>query len=102
LGGRDPEAQGEAETGSQATEAKAAPMSDQRMIKIATLWERESKAGRKYFSGFMGDTQLLMFDAGEHDHPTKPGERIHTWRLMLAERDPARRPSAQSAEQAEP
>jgi hypothetical protein len=66
-------------------------MADQRMVKIATLWERVSAKGRRYFSGFLGDAQLLMFDAGERDHPTRPGEKVHVWRLMVAERDSDRR-----------
>jgi hypothetical protein len=66
--------------------------SDNRMVKIAELWERTSTKGTRYFSGFMGDVQVLMFDGGEKDHPTRPGETVHIWRLMVQERDPARRP----------
>jgi hypothetical protein len=44
----------------------------------------------------MGDTQVLMFDAGEREHPTKPGETVHVWRLMVQERDTARRPQARN------
>jgi hypothetical protein len=36
--------------------------------------------------------QVLMFDAGEKPHPTRPGETVHVWRLMAQERDPERRP----------
>jgi hypothetical protein len=43
-----------------------------------------------------------MFDAGERDHPTRPGEKVHVWRLMVAERDQARRASRQAAEQGSP
>src|SRR4051794_29569581 len=67
------------------------------MVKLAELWERTSARGTRYFSGFMGDTQVLMFDGGEQPHPTKPGETVHVWRLMVQERDPARRPQAKSA-----
>jgi acyl dehydratase len=62
------------------------------MVKLAELWERQSAAGRRYFSGFLGGAQLLLFDNGEHPHPTRPGETVHVWRLMLQERDPSRRP----------
>ena len=63
------------------------------MVKLAELWERISAKGTRYFSGYLGDTQILMFDAGEKPHPTRPGERVHAWRLMVQERDPARRPA---------
>ena len=40
--------------------------------------------------------QVLLFDAGEREHPTRPGETVHVWRLVLQERGPgaggARRP----------
>jgi hypothetical protein len=67
-------------------------MSDARMVKLAELWERVSSKGTRYFSGFMGDCQVLLFDGGEKDHPTRPGEKVRIWRLMVQERDPARRP----------
>src|SRR4051812_18805672 len=70
---------------------------DARMVKLAELWERTSARGTRYFSGFMGDTQVLLFDGGEKAHPTKPGETVHVWRLMVQERDPARRPQARDA-----
>jgi hypothetical protein len=71
--------------------------SDARMVKLAELWERTSARGTRYFSGFLGDAQVLMFDAGEREHPTKAGETVHVWRLMVQERDPARRPQARDA-----
>src|SRR5690349_24327704 len=70
---------------------------DARMVKLAELWERTSARGARYFSGFMGDAQVLLFDGGEKPHPTKPGETVHVWRLMVQERDPARRPQARDA-----
>lgn len=63
-----------------------------RMVKLAELWERESARGLRYFSGFMGDAQVLLFDSGERDHPKRPGERVRVWKLMVQERDPSRRP----------
>jgi hypothetical protein len=66
--------------------------SDNRMVRIAELWERTSGKGTRYFSGHMGDAQLLMFDGGEREHPTRAGEKVHVWRLMVQERDPNRRP----------
>jgi hypothetical protein len=65
---------------------------DARMVKLAELWERTSARGTRYFSGFMGDAQVLMFDGGEKPHPTRQGETVHVWRLMVQERDPSRRP----------
>src|SRR3954452_15905369 len=70
---------------------------DPRMVKLAELWERTSGRGTRYFSGFMGGCQVLMFDGGEQPHPTKPGEMVHVWRLMVQERDLARRPQARDA-----
>ena len=64
------------------------------MVKLAELWERTSARGTRYFSGFLGDAQVLLFDGGEKPHPTRPGETVHVWRLMVQERDPARRPQA--------
>jgi hypothetical protein len=63
-----------------------------RMVKLAELWERTSAKGTRYFSGFMGDCQVLMFDGGTKPHPTKPDETVHIWRLMVQERDPDHRP----------
>jgi hypothetical protein len=66
---------------------------DNRMVKLAELWERVSAKGTRYFAGFLGDCQELLFDAGEKEHPTRPGERVHVWRLMVHGRDPLRRRS---------
>jgi hypothetical protein len=63
---------------------------DNRLVRIAILWERESRAGRRYFSGFMGDCQILMFQGDENTRDT--GEIVQTWKLMVRERDPDRRP----------
>jgi len=48
--------------------------------------------------GFMGDAQVLLFDGGEKAHPTKPGEVVRVWRLMVQERDPSWRPQARQAD----
>jgi hypothetical protein len=63
---------------------------DARMARLATLWERESKAGRTYYSGFMGDCQILMFRGEEITRDN--GEVVQTWKLFVQERDPSRRP----------
>jgi hypothetical protein len=68
------------------------------MVKLAELWERTSGRGTRYFSGFMSGCQVLMFDGGEQPHPTKPGETVRVWRLMVQERDPSRRPQARRPE----
>jgi hypothetical protein len=64
----------------------------QPVVQLAELWGRTSARGKRYFSGYMGDAQVLLFDGGEKDHPTRPGERVRVWRLMAQERDPNRRP----------
>jgi hypothetical protein len=71
-------------------------MSGERMVKLADLWQRRSAKETTYFSGFMGDCQLLLFKEGEHPHPTRPDERVIVWKLCMQERDPARRPSART------
>jgi hypothetical protein len=62
-------------------------MSDHRkpMVKLATLWERTSKAGNLYYSGFLGDAQLLMFRGEEITRDN--GEVVQTWKLLLQEKD---------------
>jgi hypothetical protein len=68
-------------------------MTDNRLVKLATLWRRtRAKSGKTYFSGFMGDCQLVMFEGGEQPHPTRADETVHVWKLMVQERDPSRRP----------
>jgi hypothetical protein len=56
---------------------------------LAELWERESKAGNLYFSGFMGGLQLALLRDGERPHPTRPDETIVVWKLVAQERQPA-------------
>lgn len=63
-----------------------------RLVKLCELWQRQAKSGKTYFSGYMGDVALVMFDAGEKEHPTQPGETVHVWRLFVQERDLSRRP----------
>ena len=72
-------------------------MTDNRLVRIATLWQRKSAKGATYFSGFMGDCQVLLFDGGRQPHPTKPDEEIHVWKLFVQERDPDRRPQRREA-----
>ena len=62
-------------------------------IVLAELWERESKAGRQYFSGFMGAVSVVLLRDGERPHPTRPDETIVVWKLLVQERQP--RPAAQ-------
>ena len=63
-----------------------------RMVKLTELWERTSAKGTRYYSGFLGSAQLLLFRDGERDHPTRPGEKVVVWKLLAQERDPNRRP----------
>jgi hypothetical protein len=67
-------------------------MSAPRMVKLAEMWQRKSAKGAVYFSGYMGSTQVLLFKEGEKPHPTRPGEVVKVWNIMLQERDPSRRP----------
>ena len=70
-----------------------------RMVKLAELWQRTSAKGTEYFSGYMGNTQLLLFKQGEKPHPTRPDETVVAWNLLVQERDPARRPPGGSESQ---
>ena len=63
-----------------------------RMVKLCDLWQRKSAKGATYFSGFMGDCQVLLFDGGRQPHPTRPDEQIHVWKLFVQERSPDHRP----------
>jgi hypothetical protein len=63
-----------------------------RMVKLAELWQRKSAKGTIYFSGFMGDCQVLLFKDGKKPHPTRPDEEVIVWKLLVQERDPERRP----------
>jgi hypothetical protein len=71
------------------------------MVLLTTVWERVSQNGNRYFSGYLGNSQLLMFDDGEQPHPTKPGETVHVWKVLLQERDQAQRPQASPTRNAE-
>jgi hypothetical protein len=71
-----------------------AAMGQSRMVKLADMWQRKSAKSAKsatYFSGFMGDCQVLMFKDGEKPHPTRPDETVIVWKLLVQERDPNRR-----------
>jgi hypothetical protein len=82
----------------QALEPGGGPMNEPRMLKVAELWERTSqKTGKKYLSGYWGNCQVLLFDGGEKDHPTRPGERVKTWTLLLQEKNADRRPQSKGA-----
>jgi hypothetical protein len=69
---------------------------DNRMVKLCELWERTSAKRTRYFSGYLSACQVLLFDGGEKPHPTRPGETVHVWRLMVQERDPTRRPQGEA------
>jgi hypothetical protein len=60
-----------------------------RMVRLALLYQRTSRSGVMYFSGYLGDAQLLMFRG-----PDTP-EGQATWKLLAQERDPERRPGRQ-------
>jgi hypothetical protein len=55
------------------------------MVQLAVLWERISKAGNTYYSGFLGDAQLLMFKGEEITREN--GDVAQTWKLLVQERD---------------
>ena len=73
-------------------------MSAPRMVKLCEVWERTSAKGTRYFSGFMGSTQVLLFKQGEKPHPTRPDETVIVWSLLVQERDPDRRPDGRGGE----
>jgi hypothetical protein len=57
-------------------------------IVLCELWERESKAGNTYFTGFMGAVSVALLRDGERPHPTRPDETITVWKLVAQERQP--------------
>jgi hypothetical protein len=65
---------------------------DRRMVKIAEMLEFTSKAGNRYFRGYVGDVEYVMFYGGEKELKSRPGETVPMWRLLVQERDPSRRP----------
>jgi hypothetical protein len=65
-----------------------AAMGQSRMAKLADMWQRKSAKGATYFSGFMGDRQVLMFKDGEKPHSTRPDEMVIVWELLVQEREP--------------
>ena len=69
-----------------------------RMVKLCDLWQRESAKGTVYFSGFMGDCQVLLFKEGKKPHPIRPDEEVIVWKLLVQERDPNRRPQQRRQE----
>lgn len=73
-------------------------MTAPRMVKLADLWQRKSANGTTYFSGFMGATQILVFKDGEKPHPSRPGETVIVWKLLVQERDPDRRLAGDGSE----
>jgi hypothetical protein len=73
-----------------------------RMVKLCDLWQRRSAKGTVYFSGFMGDSQVLLFKEGKKPHPTRPDEEVIVWKLLVQERDQARRPQARQERKALP
>jgi hypothetical protein len=72
-------------------------VSNDRLVKLAEMWQRRSAKGTVYFSGFLGQCSLVMFDGGRQPHPTRPEETVHVWRLFIQERDPDRRPKPKAA-----
>jgi len=54
-------------------------------VQLAELWERTSKNGNRYFSGYMGKAQVLLFDQGERQHPKDPAKTVRVWSLVVAE-----------------
>ena len=63
-------------------------MSGGKMVKLTELWQRKSAKGDTYFSGFLGDANVLLFKEGEKPHPTNPDEKVIVWNLLVAERQP--------------
>jgi hypothetical protein len=57
-------------------------------ITLLELWERRSAKGNLYFSGFLGGLSVVLLRDGERAHPSKPGELITVWKLLLQERQP--------------
>jgi hypothetical protein len=55
------------------------------LVQLATLWERTSKAGNTYYSGFLGNAQVLLLCGEEITRDN--GEIVQTWKLLVQERE---------------
>jgi hypothetical protein len=78
---------------------------DKPSILLAELWERESKHGNVYYSGFWGNLSVALLQDGERPHPTRPDETIVVWKLVASERQPrdgAQKPPEREAPPAPP
>jgi hypothetical protein len=43
------------------------------------------QAGKRYYSGFMGRTRVLLLHSGDREHK---GETVQIWRLVVSETEP--------------
>jgi hypothetical protein len=64
-------------------------MTNDRLVRLVTLYERTSRKGTRSFSGYLGDMLIVMFA----DKPADDG--TPRWNLFVQERDPSRRPPRQ-------
>ena len=77
-------------------------MSDRpRLLKLFKAWQRVSKQGNPYQSGWWGDVEIVGF-VKEIQHPKNPDETVLEWTYFGQERDPARRPGAAQEREARP
>lgn len=54
------------------------------LVPLAKLWKRTAKSGNEYFTGFLQDARVLVFENREHD-PNDP--RSHTHQLYVQTND---------------
>ena len=72
-------------------------MNDGPMIKLAGLYENISKAGNRYFVGYLGGVKLIMLENKRRESEKEPG-----WTLFVAERPEQKSQAAKPKEPAAP
>lgn len=55
------------------------------LIQLGRLWKRESKTGKVYYSGFLGDANILIMP---NDRQTDEAGKNHDMVLMIGARKP--------------
>jgi hypothetical protein len=66
-------------------------MLDGDFIRLFTLWERRSRDGRPYFSGYLGECKVLVF---RDDRAAPPEGAVALWNVLLQEKP--RKPAARA------
>src|SRR5688572_8395349 len=61
-------------------------------VRLTALWERRSKDGKQYFSGYLGNARLLIF---RDDRSEAPDGAVALWDVYLEQAPPKRHARAE-------